>query len=247
MTTVIRARNLIKSYQSRQSAVIPVNDISIDIDRGEFISIMGPSGSGKSTLLYALAGIHKLDSGRVEFLDKDLGSMDEEDITEFRRRHMGLIFQYPTFLPTLDILDNILLPSYENFPRKDLLIRARGLMKRLGIGEIEERMIGELSGGQLQRAAIARAILAKPEIIFADEPTGSLNSKTSREVLDLFADLNKEGMTILLVTHDIHVAAKSQKVLFLKDGKILSNLDLIDLKESEKYEAVNKKMLELGI
>lgn len=249
MKTIIEGQDIRKIFSQGENQTLALADVSISIKQGEFVSVMGPSGSGKSTLLYALSGMDTIDGGGVYLDGESLYDMDEKTISSYRRRKMGFVFQNPTMVASLDILDNILLASYEDH-RKDragLIARAKELMALVGIGGLESRKISEVSGGQLQRAAICRAVLHKPLILYGDEPTGALNSKTSEEVLDIFEDLNKSGMTIVLVTHDAKVSARASKVVFMKDGRLEADLVL----EGQDYETrlglVNERMIDLGI
>lgn len=249
MKTIIEGQDIRKIFSQGENQTLALADVSISIKQGEFVSVMGPSGSGKSTLLYALSGMDTIDGGGVYLDGESLYDMDEKTISSYRRRKMGFVFQNPTMVASLDILDNILLASYEDH-RKDracLIARAKELMALVGIGGLESRKISEVSGGQLQRAAICRAVLHKPLILYGDEPTGALNSKTSEEVLDIFEDLNKSGMTIVLVTHDAKVSARASRVVFMKDGRLEADLVL----EGQDYETrlglVNERMIDLGI
>ena len=173
--------------------------------------------------------------------------MSEEEMADVRRMEMGFVFQNATMLKNLDILDNIILPSYNEHSKSELIDREKEMMDVVGISGLENRNIKDVSGGQLQRAAICRAILHNPKILFGDEPTGALNSKTSEEIMDLFQSLNDKGMTIMLVTHDSKVAAKSKRVLFMKDGKIKSELSFKNETFEKRMEIINNKMTNLDI
>jgi putative ABC transport system ATP-binding protein len=205
---------------------------------------MGPSGSGKSTLLFALSGMDGITSGSVKLGDVELTKLRENALANLRRTKMGFIFQQPTMLRNLNILDNILLPGTckGKKDREKLTQRAIALMKQTGIAGLENRDTTEVSGGQLQRAGICRALINTPEILFADEPTGALNSKSAEEIMELLEDINKEGTAILLVTHDTKVAARADRVLFTKDGNIVSELPLQKL-NSRDLEARGEKVL----
>jgi len=183
---------------------------------------MGPSGSGKSTLLFVLGGADAADGGCVRFRGRELSALGENELADLRRTAIGFVFQQPMMLAGLNILDNILLPAarLRREPMKALAARARLLMEKTGIAGLENRSIGQVSGGQLQRAAICRALINRPDIVLADEPTGALHSRAAQDVMDLFAEINREGTAILLVTHDVRVAARTRRVLFLLDGKI---------------------------
>lgn len=249
METILEGRNICKYYGKDESKTIALDDVSLEILKGEFLSIMGPSGSGKSTLLFSLSGMDSINSGEVLFKDKDISKMKDIEISDIRRLEMGFVFQDATMLKNLDILDNIILPSYDKYQKnkEELINKAKSVMELVGISGLENRSIKDVSGGQLQRASICRAILHNPDILFGDEPTGALNSKTSEEIMDLFQELNKKGMTIMLVTHDSKVAAKSKRVLFMKDGKIESEIIFNNESMDERLEKVNQKMFDLNI
>ncbi|MBA3073726.1 MAG: ABC transporter ATP-binding protein, partial [Anaerolineae bacterium] len=196
--------------------------ISVEICQGEFVAVMGPSGSGKSTLLYALSGMDSVDSGKISFDGTDLSALKENELADLRRAKMGFVFQQPTLLKNLNILDNIILPSMRDSRKNgaQLTEKAKLLMKKTGISGMENRDITQASGGQLQRVGICRALMGDPKIIFGDEPTGSLNSTSANEIMTLLSQIHGSGVTILLVTHDVKVAAKAGRVLFIYDGKI---------------------------
>ncbi|MDO9120456.1 MAG: ABC transporter ATP-binding protein, partial [Anaerolineaceae bacterium] len=198
------------------------NEISVEIRQGEFVAVMGPSGSGKSTLLYALSGMDSVDSGTITFDGVELSALKENELADLRRTKMGFVFQQPTLLKNLNILDNIILPSMRDSRKKgaQLTEKAKLLMKKTGISGMENRDITQASGGQLQRVGICRALMGDPKIIFGDEPTGSLNSTSANEIMTLLSQIHGSGVTILLVTHDVKVAAKAGRVLFIYDGKI---------------------------
>lgn len=249
MTKIIEAQNITKVFGQGNNQTVALNNVSIEIEAKEFVSVMGPSGSGKSTLLFTLGGMDTIDKGTVLINGVSLYEMEENKVADFRRKKMGFVFQNPTMLPGLDILDNILLPSYEEY-KKDkarLSQNALDLMKLAGIEGTEHRKITEVSGGQLQRASICRAVLHNPDILFGDEPTGALNSKSSEEILDLFEALNKKGMTILLVTHDAKVSARAKRVVFMKDGALESELRFENEDHQTRLGLIIEKMSSLGI
>ncbi len=220
MQPLITSENITKSFGLGAEKRNVLDGISVDIHQGEFVAVMGPSGSGKSTLLYALSAMDSVDSGKVIFDGEDLSALKENELADLRRTRMGFVFQQPTLLRNLNILDNILLPSMRNGRKNGLAERAQMLMEKTGIAGLEERDITQASGGQLQRVGICRALMGDPKIIFGDEPTGALNSTASNEIMALLADIHRSSVTILLVTHDVRVAAKTERVLFLFDGKI---------------------------
>ena len=217
---MIKVEQINKSFKDTNI----LHDISFEIKKGDFVAVMGPSGSGKSTLLYSISGMDSLSSGRVLFDGINISQMKEEELSGFRLTKMGFVFQNAQMLKNLSVFDNITLPGLvaKKESADDIRKRAGELMKRMEIEEIKERDIREVSGGQLQRASICRAMINNPEILFLDEPTGALNSGATDQVLSILEDLNCEGMTIMTVTHDPRVAAKARKVLYIIDGQIAS-------------------------
>lgn len=220
---VLLARGLTKTYQS------PVLDnLDVDILTGQFVAIMGPSGSGKSTLMHCLSGMDHPTSGSVLFDDTDLATLNEQELAALRLSRFGFVFQQPHLLSTLNLLDNIILPGYLAGlrPRPEVIERGKELMRRMGIANLAESDITEVSGGQLQRAGICRALINDPGVVFADEPTGALNSKTAAQILDLMGEIHNAGTTLIVVTHDAQVAARADRVLLLVDGAIVEDLGL---------------------
>lgn len=199
-----------------------LHNISFEINKGDFVAIMGPSGSGKSTLLYSISGMDSISSGKVMFDGINISEMKENELSRFRLTKMGFVFQNAQMLKNLSIFDNITLPGLVADEEKadEIRKRAVGLMRRMEIAGIGDRDNREVSGGQLQRASICRAMINNPEILFLDEPTGALNSSATDQVLAILEDLNHDGMTIMTVTHDQRVAAKARKVLYIIDGQI---------------------------
>jgi putative ABC transport system ATP-binding protein len=228
MNTILSGKNVVKTFGKGNELVNALNGVNVDIAKGEFVAVMGPSGSGKSTLLFALSGMDGITGGSVKLGDIELSKLHEKTLANVRRTQMGFIFQQPTMLRNLNILDNIILPaaSKGKKDREKLTQKAAALMKQTGITGLENRDTTEVSGGQLQRAGICRALMNAPEIIFADEPTGALNSKSAEDIMSLLVGFNQEGTAILLVTHDPKVAARADRVLFTKDGSIVSELPL---------------------
>lgn len=252
MKKLIIGENIVKSFGAGNEKQIVLDGVSVCINEGEFVSIMGPSGSGKSTLLHALSGMDRIDSGQVFFDGKDLSALSEKELSDLRRTKMGFIFQQPTFLKNLNILDNIILPSMRNKRKSaaEIINKAKKLMKKVGIAGLENRDITQVSGGQLQRAGICRALMSDPKIIFGDEPTGALNSKFAQEIMDLISDINTEGTAVLLVTHDAKVAARTERIMFMLDGNIVSQLELQKFNGADldgRIKKVTEKMQEIGI
>lgn len=252
MKKMIIGDRITKSFGEKEEQRNVLDEVSIEINEGEFVAIMGPSGSGKSTLMFALSGMDQVNSGKVFFEDRELSVMGENELSDIRRTKMGFVFQQPTMLKNLNIIDNIILPVMRDNRKNAAKIsdKARALMKRVGIEELDKHNITQVSGGQLQRAGICRALMNNPNIIFGDEPTGALNSKSAQEILNIFSEINEEGTTILLVTHDAKVAARTERILFMRDGKIVSEQKLSKYEETDmdaRIEKVTKKMIELGI
>ncbi|MFC9542393.1 ABC transporter ATP-binding protein [Lysinibacillus sp. NPDC056959] len=252
MKNLVIGEHIVKSFGEGDEKHNVLDGVSVDINEGEFVAIMGPSGSGKSTLMFALSGMDSVDSGRITFDGSDISSVGEAELSDLRRTKMGFVFQQPTMLKNLNILDNIILPSIRDNRKNGAKIseKARVLMKRVGIAELEMRDITQVSGGQLQRAGICRALLNSPKIIFGDEPTGALNSKSAQEIMDIFSEINAGGTAIMLVTHDAKVAARTERIMFMLDGKIVSELKLPKFDGTDidsRVEKVTEKMREIGI
>jgi putative ABC transport system ATP-binding protein len=224
MKNLLEIKNLGKCYEDTTI----LEDISFNVAEGEFVAIMGRSGSGKSTLLYCVSGMDKMTAGSVLFSGQELSSIDEKGISEIRLKQMGFIFQHAYLLKKLSIRDNIVLPGFKAKveSREEVNLRADQLMEKTGIASIGDHDIRKVSGGQLQRAAICRALINRPKIVFGDEPTGALNSSAAKEVMDIVSDIHREGTTVVLVTHDAKVASRADRIIFLADGKILDELRL---------------------
>lgn len=223
MNYILESKELNKSFTiSKSNRNHVLKDVNLKVNKGEFVSVMGPSGSGKSTLLYNISGMDRMTSGEVTFNGRNLSSLSEKELSNIRLKNMGFIFQHIHLLKNLSIFDNIILTAYlaKEKSRKEVNKKAEELLQKTGIAELAPNDITMASGGQLQRVGICRALINDPEIIFGDEPTGALNSKASGEIMDLLADINNSGTTIFLVTHDIRVAARTERVLFMLDGKI---------------------------
>ena len=254
MKTLLEVNNLCKTYivNKRQNNVL--KNVNFTVSEGEMVAVMGPSGSGKSTLLYAVSGMDSITAGQVSFCGADLHAMNQRKLADLRLNEMGFIFQQMYMLKNLTVLDNIVLPACQSGKlgesRKETLLRGQALMRKLGIIETADKDITEVSGGELQRACICRSLINKPKIIFADEPTGALNRASSDEVMEELAKINAEGTTVLLVTHDVKVAAKCSKVLYLVDGNIKGEYNLgsytsqADLRQRER--TLNNWLMEMG-
>lgn len=249
MKKIIIGERLTKFFGQGEERNKVLDEVSVAVEANEFVTIMGPSGSGKSTLLYALSGMDHTDGGTVHFNGVDLSKASENELSDLRRTQMGFGFQQPTMLKNLNLLDNIILPSMRDH-RKDvanLTIKAQTLMERVGIAGLEHRNITEVSGGQLQRAGICRALMNNPKVIFGDEPTGALNSKSAQDIMKLLLEINSEGTAVMLVTHDAHVAAWSERVLFMRDGEIVSEITLPKFEGANMNTRVDKVTEEMKV
>lgn len=230
MRTLISAKHVTKIYENGEQKKNVIDDVSLTVEEGEFIAIMGPSGAGKSTLLYALSGMEPIDEGTITFDGVELAKCSEKKLTDIRRKKMGFVFQRPTLLKNLNLLDNIIFPALDDAKdrktKKEIVERGRELMCRTGILELEHRSMDKASGGQLQRVGICRALMNYPDILFGDEPTGALDSKSTEEIMELFEEINRQGTAIVLVTHDEKVAKRAKKIFYVKDGKLFSQLPI---------------------
>lgn len=242
--TVLESKELCKTYIVNGYSNNVLQNVDFKLHEGEFTAIMGPSGSGKSTLLYTLSGMDKMTSGSVIFDGEDMAGMNTKQLTDLRLHKMGFVFQQMYMLKKLCIMDNIILPGYQANPRSkdEVNDRARKLMHNLGIDDIATNEICEVSGGQLQRACLCRALINSPKILFADEPTGALNSKASTEVMRELRKANAEGTTILMVTHSEKVAASSDRVIYLVDGNIQGELNLGKQQDENETSARERKL-----
>ena len=205
-----------------------LRNIGFEVREGEMTAIMGPSGSGKSTLLYNVSGMDRPDAGEVYLRGTEITGLSEDAKADLRLRRMGFVFQQMNMLEDLDIIDNIVLPAVhaDRKHKKEYYERAKALMEDFHIGELAERKISEVSGGQLQRACICRSMMMEPEIIFADEPTGALDQTAASEVIEAFLRINRRGEAILMVTHDSRIASRCERVLYILDGEIIGELEL---------------------
>lgn len=252
MKKIIVAEGITKSFGEGAEKLQVLDGVSVEINEGEFVSVMGPSGSGKSTLLFALSGMDGVDGGRVAFDGQELTLLKENELADIRRTRMGFVFQRPTLLRNLNLLDNIILPAMRDNRKNVAKIteRARALMTKAGIADLETRDITQVSGGQLQRADICRALMGNPSIIFGDEPTGALNSKAAEEIMEIFSAITTEGTAVMLVTHDARVAARTERIMFMRDGKIVSEMRLPKYSGTgidDRTREVTARLREIGI
>lgn len=229
MGQILQAKNIHKSYQMGKQTLTVLRGVDLSLSAGEFVVIVGSSGSGKSTLLHILGALDKPDKGTIEFDSSRLDQMSNSRLNQFRNRQIGFVFQFYHLLDELNVLENVILPAMISAGpitwlrcKKDVRKKATELLDRMGLAQRLTHKPYELSGGERQRAAIARALINQPRLLLADEPTGNLDSKTGYGILDILAELNQQGQTILMVTHDDRIARKAGRIIRLSDGKIVS-------------------------
>lgn len=226
MEHVAVTKSVTKYYGKKEHEYQALKSVDLQIIAGKFTILMGASGSGKSTLLHILGGLDKPTSGQVNILGQCINGLNESRLAKFRRKHIGFVFQEHNLIHQLTLEENILLAGYlVDRDKKAVRQRAKHLLEQLGIADLSKRLPGEVSGGQNQRGAIARALINEPEVVMADEPTGSLNSESSIRIMNCFRGLNLAGQSIIMVTHDIHSAAFGNEIHFLRDGAIIERLD----------------------
>ena len=250
---ILEVKDLCKTYIVNKRQVNVLKNVNFTVSEGEMVAVMGPSGSGKSTLLYAVSGMDTITAGEVKFCGKSIEAMGEKELADLRLDEMGFIFQQMYMLKNLTVLDNIILPAVQSKKntetRKETACRGKDLMRKLGIIEVADNDINEVSGGQLQRACICRSMINKPKVLFADEPTGALNRTASNEVMEELVKLNEEGTTIVMVTHDAKVAAKCSRVFYIVDGNIkgeYTNSLGTEVQEKDRERMLNNWLMELG-
>lgn len=253
MANILEVKDLCKTYviDKRQNNVL--RNVNFEVEEGDMVAIMGPSGSGKSTLLYSVSGMDVPTSGTVCFAGGDIAKLSQTELAKVRLDEMGFIFQQMYMMKNLTILDNILLPAMESKKdersRAEKVAFAEELMRKLSIIEVADNDINEVSGGQLQRACICRSMVNHPKLLFADEPTGALNRAASTEVMDALGKLNREGTTIMMVTHDAKVASRCKRVLYILDGTIKGEYKAPEdenLSEADRERRLQSWLLDLG-
>lgn len=253
---LLTASGIRKSFPVDGGSIDVLHGVDLTIGDGEFVAVMGPSGSGKSTLLYSVSGMDTVNAGTVVLDGVDLTALSPDELADSRREQMGFVFQQPTLLRDLDLLENIVLTSALDKVgmAAERVARAEELMTRAGIWELRDRLPTQVSGGQLQRAGICRALMRGPDIVFGDEPTGSLNSSASAEIMKLLSELNAEGTTLMIVTHDVTVAARADRVVFMLDGQVVEEVVLGDIDvatteagSSARVDEVTRRLRGLGM
>ena len=238
---ILNVTGLKKVYTTRfgGSQVTALRQVDFSVEEGEYVAIMGESGSGKTTLLNILAALDKPTAGRVELDGRDMSAVRESDAAAFRRDNLGFVFQEFNLLDTFTLRDNIYLPLVlAGRPYRELKVRLDPIARQLGILELLDKYPYEVSGGQKQRAAVARALITHPRLILADEPTGALDSRSTDELLDLFAQINRQGQTILMVTHSVKAASHAGRVLFIKDGQVFHQLYRGQCTDEQLYQKI---------
>lgn len=241
MSNILEARSINKKVELGKDNVVHIlKDVDLTIEKGEFVSVMGPSGSGKSTLLYNVSGMDRITSGSVKFRGQEIGGLKEEELAKVRLTNMGFIFQDINLLKNLSVIDNVMFPALvSKYTDKSAVNqKAKKLLEMTGIEKLSDNNITQASGGQLQRAGICRALINDPDIIFGDEPTGALDSKSATEIMSILAEINKKGTTVMIVTHDVKVAAKTERILYMVDGNIAAQ------KKLNKYDAQHDNVKE---
>ena len=247
MEKLLEIQHMMKYYGNKSSLTKAVNDISFSVEKGEFTAVMGASGSGKTTLLNCISTIDRVTGGRILVEGKDVTRLRGRSLSRFRREKLGFIFQDFNLLDTFSVRDNIYLPLVlEGKHYREMEAKILPVARKLGITDILEKYPYEISGGQKQRAAVARALITNPRLILADEPTGALDSRSTEELLDLFSAIHAEGHTILMVTHSVKAASRAGRVLFIKDGEVFHQLYRGNSTNQEMYEKISNTLTALA-
>lgn len=232
---MIQLKKVIKSYPVAGDDLVVLKGINLQINKGEFVAIMGPSGSGKSTLMNIIGCLDKPSSGEYLLNGKQVSDYDERELAQVRNQSVGFVFQQFQLLPRLNALQNVELPMiYAGIGKNERIQRAKEALEKVGLSDRADHLPNALSGGQKQRVAIARAIVNEPDIILADEPTGALDSKTGVQIMDMFTMLNKEGTTVILVTHEAEIASYAERTVFVRDGKLTSAEEVVGQEAMER-------------
>lgn len=247
---IIKTNKLCKTFSNNGNMQHILKNISLDIYEGDFTVIMGPSGAGKSTLLYALSGMDKPTLGKIVFNGKEITKMSIDNLALFRRENCGFVFQQNYLIDSMSVLDNVLVSGLLiNKNKKEISEKAKSLLKKVDINShLWNKFPTQLSGGEAQRVGIARALVNSPKLVFADEPTGALNSKTGKDVLDTLTEFNNEGQSIIMVTHDIKSARRGNRIIYIKDGEIAGVCDLGKYipDDKERHKKINDFLIKMG-
>ena len=250
MEAIIKTNKLSKSFSNGGNLLHVLKNIDLEIIKGDFTVIMGPSGAGKSTLLYALSGMDSPTLGNIYYDNLDITKLNQNELALFRRDNAGFVFQSVYLIDSMSVLDNVLCAGLlKNKNKKELVKEANILLDRVGITEsLRNKFPSQLSGGEAQRVGIARALINNPKVVFADEPTGALNSKTGLDVLNTLSDFNSTGQSIVMVTHDITSALRGNRIIYIKDGEIFGELklDKFEHDDSSRKDKLNEFLKEMG-
>ena len=248
--TIIKTELLCKSFVSDGEVNNVIKNLDLEIYEGDFTIIMGSSGSGKSTLLYSISGMDQVTTGKVFFEEQNISSLKEKKMSQLRKEKIGFVFQGINLIPNLNVYENVLSPTYKTkADRKNIDNKIDILLEKMELTSQKKKFPNQMSGGQKQRAAICRALINDPKVLFADEPTGSLNSSQGESVLNIFTDIHKDGQSVVMVTHDLKAALRGNRIIYLKDGRIDGDLQLDEYDEStskEREETVYKFLKNKG-
>ena len=233
---ILSTKDLCRSFVTNGEKNHVLSNITLDIYKGDFTVVMGASGTGKSTLLYGLSGMDRVTSGEILFKGKDITKMSDNKLALLHQKGFGFVFQQMHLVSNLTLFENVAVPGYldKSVSAKEVQKRAEELLEAVNLKEAKKRLPSQVSGGEQQRAAIARAMIHKPDILFADEPTGALNRKNSMDVLDLLTSLNEDGQSVIMVTHDLKAATRASRILYLDDGKVAGELSLSPYSKEER-------------
>lgn len=221
---MIKVSHLTKIYKTGGVEIVALNDVSFEIKKGEFVAIMGPSGSGKSTLMHILGVLDVPTEGEYWLDGKLIANLSNDELAEIRNKHIGFVFQAYNLLPRMSALKNVMIPMmYGNVPKEERIKRAKAYLEKVGLGNRIQHTPNQLSGGQQQRVAIARALAMNPSIILADEPTGNISTKQALGIMKIFKDLNEQGNTILIITHEREIAEYARRIIYLRDGQVVAD------------------------
>ena len=250
MNSIISTKKLTKTFKADNNNITVLKDLDLEIYEGDFTIIMGASGAGKSTLLYSLSGMDKPSSGSIIFNEKEITNLSVDNLAMFRRKNCGFVFQQNYLIDSMSVIDNVLVSGLlVNKHKKEVINKAKEILNKIGIEEkLWHKFPTQISGGEAQRVGIARALINNPKLLFADEPTGALNSKTGKDVLDTLTEFNNQGQSIVMVTHDIKSARRGNRIIYLKDGEVAGSLDLGKYVPDDKkrHEKLSEFLVSMG-